>query len=227
MDFPPYYLGELGKLPRPVLLIHGIESDFKVWGVQAKSESRDSADFKNGLVKSYDLGSLPDLLAASYGLNTDPEKINENGIYFYQAPSRKIDGKRQEDSLSWNADNSQSKYLYDKIKYVLDNYSEKWKENEMYKIDLVAHSQGGLIIREMLRGLRADGSYQQGLENAANHINRVITVNTPHFGSSLAIDNANEIVEKYPGVTLIIEDLDSPKDHLLVEADLNTSFWEK
>jgi hypothetical protein len=75
----------------------------------------------------------------------------------------------------------------------------------------------------MLRGLHNE-TYEH--PEAANRINRVITVNTPHFGSSLAAANTNDIIEKYPGLTLIINDIDYPKDHLLVEADVDISFWD-
>jgi hypothetical protein len=225
VDYPPFYLGEPGKLPRPVLLIHGIESDFKIWDVAEIIDDRKDSTFKNGLVKGYNIGSLPDLLSKAYGLDTSPKNINSNGVYFYQAPGKEVDGEWHEDSLAWNAVNSQSKYLYKKIEYVLDNYfKEDWRKNETYKIDLVAHSQGALLIREMLKGLHNDGSYPQGVENAANRINRVVSVNTPHFGSSLAVDNANEIAREYPGLALIIEDLDNPKKHSLVEAHINESY---
>ncbi len=227
VDLPSLYLGGPGMLPYPVLLVHGLESDFIVWGVEAKSKNRDSSDFKEGLVKKYNTGTLPDLLSKSYNLSISPDSINHNGIYFYQAPSTKIDDKWQENSIIWNAKNSQPKYLYEKIEFVLSDYfGDKWKNSEVYKIDLVVHSQGGLVVREMLRGLRENTGGFGELENAANHINRVITVNTPHFGSSLAAENMNDIIEKYPGLALIINDLDNPKKHSLVEAKVDLSFWK-
>jgi hypothetical protein len=228
VNLPQLYLGEPGRLPRPMLLIHGIESDFMVWGVGAKNKTRGSDDFQKGLVTKYDVGTLPDLISKSYGLNTDPENINSNGIYFYQAPSREIDGKWRENSIVWSEENSQPKYLYKKIEEVLNDYfGTEWQENEAYKIDLVAHSQGGLVIREMLRGLRENPGFYpvDGLKNAANHINRVVTVNTPHFGSSLAVDNVEYIRAKYPGLALLIDDFDNPKKHSLVEVDVTPSFW--
>jgi len=237
--YPEYtFMGTPGKLPRPVLLIHGLDSDYKVWGVEP-----DIAEFKNGKVKKYEYGSLPDMLARSNNLYTENKdstidgkkySINSNGIYFFQSPRN---DKGEDVNPHWiNKDvvNSQSYALYKKIEDVMnDFYKEKlgidWWESDKYQIDLVGHSQGGLVIREMLRGLRDTPDTKQGNENAANHINRVITVNTPHFGSALATDasNLSSIEETFSGVAAIIRDIENPIEHTLVKANVNVDFWEK
>ncbi len=51
------------------------------------------------------------------------------------------------------------------------------------QIDIVAHSIGGIIIREMLRLHRAD------LESAGIEIGRVVTLGTPHYGTEMACAN--------------------------------------
>ncbi|MDR0517791.1 MAG: putative lipase, partial [Fibromonadaceae bacterium] len=197
---PKYtFMGTPRKLPRPVLLIHGLNGNYGQWGVE--TYDKNSSEYKEGKVKGYTNGSLPDMLARSNNLYTEKDSttidgvkysINSNGIYFFQATENSFP--------HWDAIPSQSQALYEKIKFIMDNYYKeqekqgiKWSEVDDLKIDLVGHSQGGLVIREMLRGLRDDPGdiTEEGTANAANHINRVITVNTPHLGSALATPSDN------------------------------------
>jgi len=242
VKYPEYtYMGTPGRLPRPVLLIHGLDYSHKVWGVEIYDEGSD--EFRTGKVKKYENGSLPDMLARSNNLYTEKDTtniggvkydINSNGIYFFQSPR---DDKGEDAKPHWGVDSntSQSYALYEKIKFVMnDFYKEKlgieWWLSDEYQIDLVGHSQGGLVIREMLRGLRANPpDSKQGNENAANHINRVITVNTPHFGSALATkkEHLDSIKQEYPGLATLINDIEEPIDHTLVKANVDVGFWEK
>jgi pimeloyl-ACP methyl ester carboxylesterase len=245
VSIPDYeFMGTPGKLSRPVLLIHGLDSDYEVWGVKStvnKKEGlrKNEPDFKSGKVKSYDRGSLPDILAQSNNLD-NKDGINSNGIYFFQSPGKDSSGVWVDANPLWrrgDENNSQSYALYERIIEVMDDfYKDKqdidWTLSDRHKIDLVGHSQGGLVIREMLRGLRRDSGYfLQGNENVANHINRVITVNTPHFGSALATrpENLGWIEQHLSGVVPLIEDLDNPNpvDRTLVKAEVNVSFREK
>jgi pimeloyl-ACP methyl ester carboxylesterase len=201
------YTGTPGKLPRPVLLIHGLGRTFRDWGVEGSNEDD---------VKKYANGSLPDMLVRSN--NLDPES-DTNGIYFFQArgnlPTLEEFG------------NSQSFELYQKIEYVMDDFygklGIKWRESGKYQIDLVGHSMGGLLIRDMLRVLRQDkGKFPEGNNNAANRINRVVTVNTPHFGSKLATADVRKIEEELPGIAAVIRDIDngSVANHTLINAEV-------
>jgi hypothetical protein len=235
------FMGTPGKLARPVLLIHGLDYAYDVWGVEIYDEG--TSEFREGNVKKYKNGSLPDMLARSNNLYTESENdtiggkaysINSNGIYFFQSPriAENIDAKPH---WSNDIDSSQSRYLYEKIKFVMnDFYKEKlgidWEESDKYQIDLVGHSQGGLVVREMLRGLRKEPyGLPAGNANAANHINRVITVNTPHFGSALATDtnNLSSIEQEFPGVATIIRDIENPVERTLLKADVDVDFWER
>jgi len=271
VSFPPYYYtGGPGILPRPVLLVHGLNGNYGQWGVEPLNDNKYNT---TGKVKAngYKNGSLPDMLARSNNLNTTEEAINSNGIYFFQAPKISVphwdiinsvelasifsafDIKPYEYGIPYSLDElkkmntdvpltdslSQSKLLYEKIKFVMkDFYKEKlkidWEESDKYQIDLVGHSQGGLVIREMLRGLRDNpGDIEEnGTANAANHINRVITINTPHFGSVLAtpLDNLSEIEKDFYGVAKLIKDIEEPSgspDRVLTEFKLDMNFWEK
>ena len=59
----------------------------------------------------------------------------------------------------------------------------------------------------MLPVLRANAShYPFGPADPANHIRKVVTVNTPHFGSELG-DKKETISPKYAPVAAFIEDI--------------------
>ncbi len=245
--FPEWkYTGIPGKsLAHPILFVHGLGSDFETWGVEAIADkgkdgiNKGNADFQNGLVKKYIKGSAPDILARTMNVDNSEENINKNGMYFFQAPGGVIGGKWVEAKPLWDANNvqkSQSRKLYEQIKNILDDfYGAKgidWKKIDDTPIDFVAHSQGGLVIREMLRGLQTDAaSFPSGLANPANHIGKVVTVDTPHFGSELAIENTESIASEFPGLKMIIDDLDAqtkgePNEHTLIEATLNMGLFD-
>jgi pimeloyl-ACP methyl ester carboxylesterase len=244
--FPEWtYTGEAGKtLARPVLFVHGLNSDFKVWGVKSVVPTntelkKGHPDFQKGLVKSYEKGSAPDVLSRTYNIDVSDSGINSNGIYFYQAPGEIVNGEWVEARPFWSlndAQKSQSRKLYDRIAEVLtDFYGSKgidWTSVENTSIDLVGHSQGGLVIREMFRGLGVDKrEFSSGDSNAANHVRKIITVDTPHFGSELATENADDISEDLSGLKLIVEDLeaskgDEPVEHLLVDAELDMGWLD-
>ncbi|MDR3000693.1 MAG: putative lipase [Fibromonadaceae bacterium] len=218
VSVPDYeYAGAPGILPRPVLLIHGLGKTYEDWGVEAYSEG--SPEFKAGKVKKYKNGSLPDMLARSNNLNTDTDAINSNGIYFLQ--------------IDYDIESVESIFsnviaFYEKIEFVMnDYYRDKlgidWRKSDIYKIDLVTHSLGGLVVRAMLGVMQARIPFlKTGLENPLNHINRLVTVNTPHFGSQLAADASR----MPPGLELIVKDIENPTDHTLVSAKVNL-FLEK
>jgi len=237
--YPPYHhLGTPGRMPTPVLLIHGLEDDFRVWGVKPKSDGgKGDSLFQTALVREYGYksGSFPDILARSQNLSLKKDDINHNGIYFYQAPGKKIKGIWKEAYPHWDSISfSQSRYLYNKLIEVLDDYYSKdsvdWRKSNEYKIDLVAHSQGGLVIREMLRGLQKDkGTFGTDASNPANHIRKIITVDSPHFGSMLAATNMDAIKRRFPGLVHIINDLDSPTpvNHTLMKKTEVTTLKER
>lgn len=245
VEFPAWtYTGEPGKtLARPILFVHGLNSDYEVWGVKSNApkpcedcEKKAQPEFMKALVKSYENGSAPDILARTYNIPNTGEGINKNGIYFYQTPGAFDDGgKWVEAKPSWDASPSQAKRLYDRIVEVMnDFYGSKgidWTTNEKAEIDLVGHSQGGLTIREMFRGLKNNANYPTGTNNAANHVRKVITVDTPHFGSELATANPDNISEELSGLKKIVKDLDdtrtgTPPEHELVKAELDLDWLD-
>lgn len=242
--FPEWiYSGIPGKkLARPVLFIHGLNSDFEVWGVEAagKENGKDkgSESFQKGQVRKYKNGSAPDILARTQNIDNTEKNINHNGIYFFQAPVEKSGDDWIERYPHWGKSPSfsQSRKLYSELVRVLDDFYTSqgydWTVIEDTPIDIVAHSQGGLVVKEMLRGLRNDaGEFPTGTANAANHIGKLITVNTPHFGSEMATQETKDVEDSQSGLKLILDDLDAqnkkePNEHTLVDATINMSWYE-
>ncbi len=205
------------KLGRPIVFVPGHNSSFVSFGAKplGKAEATNS-DFLNGKVSGYEQGSLPDVIARDQKLNVSKQGINSNGLYFFTAPYRKS-GKNYVQVLPhWKDDDAKQSIsfaLYKYLEKVLSaHYGNSWKTDASRQVDLVAHSQGGLVIREMLRGLRANSRrYPSGMANPANHIRRVVTVNTPHFGSELADDYAN-IKKSKPAVAEFIKEIQDQRD---------------
>ena len=196
---------------------------------------RTNTDFQKGSVKKYSSGSAPDIIARNQNIYITDDNINNVGLYFFQAPGKINDEKKWEEaSLAWdNADDqtSQSRKLYQKLEEILDDYfggsSINWRKTPEVTVDIVTHSQGGLIVREMLRGLKAENA-STGSDNPANHIGRVITVDTPHLGAATAAENSkSESLAKYPGLGKIVDDLNKPKDHDLanIKVSLDYTDW--
>ena|GEM_PF-821680 len=233
VTFPEYtFTGTPGKLARPVLLVHGLNSDFKVWGAIPVVDSKADPSFRAAKVKGYLNGTLPDMLQRSQNLDID---YDHNGIYFFQSPGAYAADSSWVDALplfSNDSATSQSRALYGRIQAVLNDYftstqGKDWTQNDSLKIDLVCHSQGGLAVREMLRGLQGNAAFPVGTLNAANHIHKIVTVNTPHFGSALASEPA-EIENLYPGLSTLISDLDAPDaNRELISMDINVDTWTK
>ncbi|WP_297699509.1 hypothetical protein [uncultured Fibrobacter sp.] len=194
---------------------------------------RTNSVFQKGMVKNYSSGSGPDIIARNQNVYVTDDNINSDGIYFFQAPGKINDEKKWEEApLNWdNADakNSQSRKLYQKLEEILDDFFGSspinWRKTSEVTVDIVAHSQGGLIVREMLRGLRTNGA-SSGPENPANHIRRVVTVDTPHLGAATAADNSKSI-ERYPGLGKIVDDLNNPEEHSLanIKVSLDYTDW--
>ncbi len=67
------------------------------------------------------------------------------------------------------------------------------KHHSEAQIDIVAHSLGGLITREMLR------LYREQLENQGINISRIITLGTPHTGIQFANVPLLEVIDAFLG----------------------------
>ena len=214
------YISGPSRLSRPVIFVHGLNDDYKTWGVKTVVEkgkdgiNKGDESFQKGLVEGYDKGSAPDILARFLNINNSKDSINHNGIYFFQAPGNVENGKWKDAKPHWNGTNggnSQSSKLYRRLIEVLDDFYKdsnlQWREHPELIVDIVAHSQGGLVVREMLRGLRAENA-SAGPENPANHIGRLVTVDTPHLGAATASKDSKDI-PSHPGLGILIDDLNA------------------
>ncbi len=216
----PKYKGGSNKLKVPVILVPGFDADYKnTWGVKILNEDKNSDEFRKGLVSSYVNGGLPDILARYQGLDVSEEGINSNGIYFFNAP---IDAQGEQPSPKWidgDTANSISYSFYKKLENVLyQHFGEAWETDSSLKIDIVGHSQGGLVVREMLRGLQNDcKDCHVGNANAANHIRKLVTVNTPHLGTPVA--DTRSVLQSMPKYSAILDLLaDLENQHNLEES---------
>lgn len=240
----PKYQGGVNKLAVPVLLVPGFQADYKnTWGVEIPNSDKNSTEFQNGMVTAYLNGGLPDILARYQGLTISRDEINSNGIYFFNAP---VDKNGKQPSPEWvngSASSSISFALYEKLQEKLTlHFGEAWKTDEHLKIDIVAHSQGGLVVREMLRGLNEHPeNYPTGTANAANHIRKLVSVNTPHLGTPIA-DSREDLsaMPEYSSIATLLDDIENQheleknaekmpainRDKVLFEADLDVP-WER
>jgi hypothetical protein len=150
---------------------------------------------------SYKETGLAYAIAETFGLpkrNMDENFAKTtNGIYFFNAKGgchasshdfvgADCDALDEWANPRWDtsfASYGQPNQLLDKMVRSLDDFygKGKWHDDPNAVIDIVAHSQGGLITR-----IAIDKSRSRDGSNPVNHINRIITINTPHRGSALA-----------------------------------------
>ena len=212
VEFPKYE-GGTNKLVVPVILVPGFNADYKnTWGVEIPNTDKESYEFQKGMVSSYVNGSLPDILARYQGLDVSEQGINSNGIYFFNAPINDQGAQPSPEWIDGDAANSISYSFYEKLKDVLTlHFGDAWKNDASLQIDIVGHSQGGLVVREMLRGLRTDcRNCPVGNSNAANHIRKLVTVNTPHLGTPIADTRSTlQSMPEYSSVLKLLEDIEN------------------
>ena len=235
LKLPPPAKG-VNTLSRPILFIHGINDQHKVWGIEEAKE-KDLTTWKQGLVKAYLPGSAPDIIANSYRLQTsideniNPQdwKINDNGIFFFNGNTKDANWGAVPIDPQWTTTAGgvgQSQQLYSKVEEILNLwYGDAWKTNMTLQIDLVAHSMGGLLVRDMLIHATAAGGTSAA--NPCNHIRKVVTIGTPHQGSMLSTP-MELIPEDYSGLRNFKEKLNSEenKANKLFEVKIDDGFIE-
>lgn len=157
------------------------------------------ASFGAGLVRTtpdaYGSGTGPDVISRMQRLQKG-DSINQNGIYFFNGYRWVPDSASWIQPLPWWSDGGpvfpgqpgESWSLYNRIADVLTRqYGTSWMTDTSKKLDLVCHSQGGISTREMLANAGGSDPFGNpmptGAANPANHIRKVVTVNSPHFGS--------------------------------------------
>lgn len=180
---------QAGRLSRPILVVPGWGSSPDDWGVNLIPREETSL----GLVHAtgYRSGSLPYVMAKMEGLNVNfnashPDQgINSNGLYFFQAYATWYQNAVHWDNSAWSYLSTQPNALYASLGQVMDkHFGAGWRTDPSKQIDIVCHSQGCLVVREML----AHVSGATGPQEACNHIRKVLSVDSPHFGSPLGDD---------------------------------------
>ena len=101
--------------------------------------------------------------------------------------------------------------------YARDFCTQLCDTHETAEIDIIAHSLGGLIVREMLRNHRRE------LEHAGITVLRVITLGTPHFGTELLDHPLTEQIHWFCGCSseTLIEQSLSPESAFLFHLNQN------
>jgi hypothetical protein len=79
----------------------------------------------------------------------------------------------------------QTEQVYKKMTAVLNEYFSDWKTNRDRTLDIVCHSQGCLATRSAISTFRSSN-----IDNPINHINSIVSVNSPAIGSALALDGS-------------------------------------
>ncbi len=158
--------------------------------------------YTDALVREYKFGTGPDIIARierldrRYDSTRALDGINHNGIYFYNALNDSATDLSPLQPPMWNpqsygytAQRGQALQLFERLGNVLTRHygsRDAWINDASKQIDIVCHSQGCLDTRDMVRNAR-DAS----LSNPVNHIRKVVSLNSPAFGSALATSNSD------------------------------------
>ena len=180
-------------LDHPILFVHGIASSSITWGAIACNPDRTECNDGDGnvlggktTVLRYDTESTIEKFAKHFRLATEvvitPDGnidqnagINHNFLEVFNAG----DGTGNE---LISPSGGLADQLLNRISDVLtEYYGNLWFTDATAKLTLIAHSKGGIVIRQMIRVNR-----EPGLDNPVNHIDKVITIGTPHNGSEWA-----------------------------------------
>ena len=166
--------------------------------------------YRSTMVSSYKSEHASSYIANKYGVSqsfdvneTNPsvlvtKGINKNGLEFYNADHEENPPADSPFDINYHSNsyetrqNGQNDQLYKRLTEVLDKYFSDWRNNANRKIDLVAHSQGGVVIRAMLAKYKS-----AELSNPINHINHIVTVNSPHTGVDWATDGSDNFAVNY------------------------------
>ncbi|MCB9496492.1 MAG: hypothetical protein H6686_06350 [Fibrobacteria bacterium] len=185
--------------------------------------------------RPYLSATAPDIISRIQRLKMGAD-INQNGLYFFNGFRPTSTGGESQPLPWWNNAGPQfpgapgeSWTLYEALEQALTrHFGEAWRNDPSLQIDLVAHSQGGITIREMLANASGTNpntglAMPVGVTNAANHIRRVVTVNSPHFGSVMPTDRASIPSDFNSSVGRMIDDWEN-FDRELLDATVDLTF---
>ncbi len=177
--------------PEPILWIHGFTGSSKDWGVKMHKlppvDPRPDTIIKDSVILDHTFGTFLNKMLPyaetwyqidhSYTFS-DTQLAYPNKSFLeiinFQDPMGSLDPDERnypDPFKGWGDE------LVHRIKSVLkEYYGPNWKNNPEAKVVLISHSQGGLAIRE---ALKEDPSL-------IPHIQKIITLNTPHLGTIIA-----------------------------------------
>ncbi|MGL1935003.1 MAG: GPI inositol-deacylase [Fibrobacterales bacterium] len=155
-----------GCVKNPIVFVHGITSDMRDIGGGTVDPNDVGYVRNSGNVGKVIAQSVADLYNAQYDTF---DEINNNGMEFFTTPHK-------DDLIP-----DQAAALHQRLKEILAEYYPDWETNAERKVDLIAHSQGGIVSRYLVKNFT-----DVTLKNPVNHINHIVTLNTPHLGSEWA-----------------------------------------
>ena len=150
-------------LSRQGCTVASVSSDSRTWTA--------NVNFDDGSVLALDYNNLK----ATYSAEFNTERLKNLSL-----AKNKVAPAPWEDV---NGTPGQSQLLLERIYEVLDDYYGQgmWVGNSDARIDIVTHSQGGLITRDMLNHMQTN----MRVTNPINYINQIVNMDTPHFGAIL------------------------------------------
>ncbi len=181
----------------PVFLIHGRTDNSKgVWGINNNIPSGKNNDFKSDInAKALNGKKYIEVDSQELG-EFEPNNGNGDADYPYNLGNKLLDAGYQKNVnlFAFNYPNQDAvvhsakkfkKYIENLIDDVRTSGTDEKKacfyasrndyNNNNYKINIVGHSMGGLVARYYIENLGHDG-----------HVDKLITICTPHWGSGYA-----------------------------------------
>jgi len=175
--FIPYFAEGREISSQVILLVHGISINpnepNKVWEGDLSKNNTKKRSFNKGMIgflkaKGYNFGGI---IRSKNGTINLPECLYTNGIT--------CDPKQaQLFSLEFSKSAAHDGLAY-KCLELKNCINELTKYKKVKKVEIIAHSAGGLVARAYLQSALPTIKYM-------NDISKLITIGTPHFGSSLA-----------------------------------------
>ncbi len=191
----------------PVFLIHGrISHSNATWGVRTNIPSGSNDHFDSNIDAEFvsnkkyvdvDSQKIVDVIAGDSDNADNPCNLGyelQNAGYEKNVTLFAFNYPN-EDAVIHSAKKFK-KYIENLIDYVRTSGTDEMKacfyasrndyDNNNYKINIVGHSMGGLVARYFIENLYQD-----------NHVDKLITICTPHWGSPLAeLSNGTGVIHK-------------------------------
>ncbi|MEW6608423.1 MAG: hypothetical protein AB1414_13430, partial [bacterium] len=161
--------------PMPVLFIHGINANCKTWDI-AIPELKKYFGYRK--VTSENVEIAP----------KKPDMPEDGGVTWFQSSDGKYESPARLylEAFDYGGEDKKGSFYHIGSNYgtltkkveeeiLPAYYGDNWKDDPNAKINIIAHSQGGLVARYYIQ------------HGGADNVKRLITIGTPHLGSNLAV----------------------------------------